>query len=1673
MDKEKKPVNYPRKIARILLKTILFLLLFILVIFLLILTPPVQRFMTGKVENYLQDKLNTRVDVGRISFGLSGNISLRDIYIEDQSKDTLISGGTIRANLNLFKLFSNEVLVKDLELQNITAKIKRTLPDTVFNFQFIVDAFTTPPSADTSQTAPMKLAISDLSLDNIRLIYTDVVSGSDMFAHIGNLTAAIDTLDPYLQHYNISSVIARNVQATIKQLKPLVTPEPESKDIAEAATPVAMKLSIGSIDLSKINVQYANEVSEFYSTVNIGQFKAEERALDLTNNKVWLDELLLNNSRIDIRLGKKETAVLLAKEVKQEVKAEAQAGWDIRVGNIQMNSNRIAFDNDNEPRVRYGMDFNHLLGEELTLHIQDFIMNEDSIGGKILKGSFTEKNGFELQALQGNMLYSNQQAYLKDLYIKTPGSEIRRSAMMHYASYEALAENFPQTQLDIELVDSRVQVKDILNLAPQLRSNPALANPEDVWYFNIVGSGTLNRLHLESLQFDGLGNTVIDAHGTLVGLMEPQNAGGNFIIDRLHTTQTDIALFTGQRLSTPDINLPEEFDIRGSISGNAGSLQTNLNVNTTAGSIAVNGKFSNLANPEAIVYNAQVRTNGLRLGSIIRQPEQFGNVTGNFRFNGKGITPNSINTKFTGNVGSFGYNRYQYRNIKLDGSLNGSVFNVNANINDPNADLNVIASGNFSDDPSFNINGMIDSIKTMPLHFTTSPFIFRGKIDGTVSNITSDNMDADVLITKALLVSDKDRLPLDSVQLLAGTNANGNYISFKSDVANAYISGQYRLSELAGILQNSIEPYFSVTPPSRQTPLQPYDFTFRADIAYAPIMSSFVPGLTTMETLHASGSFSSDSGMHAQLTTPYILFNGKELSNLSLNANTSDRGLEVTGNVARIKQGNGFDIFNTRINATAMNNVIDFNLGIDDLNAKNKYYLSGIVTQPASGTYSIKLNPDSLLLNYEPWTISPDNYITIGPDVITANNFMLQKGNQSLSLNSIAGNGQPLQVNFNNFRVSTITGFVKSDSLLVDGVMNGEVTFRNLMTTPVFTSNLNINDLSLKQDTIGNVNLQVSSGTGNRYITNATITGRGNDISLTGSFAPAGNDINLDLDLNVRQLQLNTMEGAFAQAITNASGSIDGNVSIRGTTAAPDINGDLNFNNASFSFTMLGSQFRINNETLSVTEEGFVFDDFTIRDSVNNTLVLDGIVLTSNFINYDFDLQVNATNFQVLNSTKEQNKIYYGKLNITSDLNITGTEIRPVVDGSVTVNDGTNLFVVIPQEEPGVVERKGVVEFVDFDAPENDSLFLEYDSLNISSVLGFDIAANIEIKKEAIFNVIVDEANGDFLNVQGEALLSAGIDPSGKITLVGNYTLEQGAYQLSFNFLQRKFDIEKGSTITWTGEPTTALLNVKAIYIANTSPIDLVVDQLSPDANKNIYLQKLPFEVHLNLTGELMKPIVDFDIVLPEGNYGISNEIITTVDTRLNMIRQDEGEINKQVFSLLLLNRFVGENPFESSGAGFSFGTYARQSVSRLLTEQLNQLAAGLINGVDLNFDVVSTEDYTTGNRRSRTDLNIGLSKRLLNDRLTVTVGSNFQLEGETNSNQQSNNIAGNIAVDYQLSRDGRYMIRFYRQNEYQGIVDGYIIETGLSFILSVDYNRFMELFRKRRPRQENTSGTN
>ena len=317
----------------------------------------------------------------------------------------------------------------------------------------------------------------------------------------------------------------------------------------------------------------------------------------------------------------------------------------------------------------------------------------------------------------------------------------------------------------------------------------------------------------------------------------------------------------------------------------------------------------------------------------------------------------------------------------------------------------------------------------------------------------------------------------------------------------------------------------------------------------------------------------------------------------------------------------------------------------------------------------------------------------------------------------------------------------------------------------------------------------------------------------------------------------------------------------------------------------------------------------------------------------------------------------------------------------------------------------------------------------------------------------------------GAADLAAGIDKSGKISLTGNYKVSKGAYNLSLSFLKRKFDIQQGSTIIWTGDPTSAQVDITASYLADAPPIDLMQSEIAgaTQAVQTTYKEKLPFHVNLHMTGEMLKPTISFDITLPQDELSRWPD----VDTKLQQVRSDEAEINKQAFALLLLGRFVQEDPLASSGGGGGVEGAVRNSAASLLTDQLNKLAGNLVKGVDLNFDLQSQQDYSTGTAQNSTDLKVGVSKRLLNDRIKVNVGSSFAVENPQGSNKAASNIAGDVSVDYQLTKDGRYLLQAYRRNNYEGVAEGQVIETGLSFILNYDYNRLKEIFERHKVAKE------
>jgi len=288
--------------------------------------------------------------------------------------------------------------------------------------------------------------------------------------------------------------------------------------------------------------------------------------------------------------------------------------------------------------------------------------------------------------------------------------------------------------------------------------------------------------------------------------------------------------------------------------------------------------------------------------------------------------------------------------------------------------------------------------------------------------------------------------------------------------------------------------------------------------------------------------------------------------------------------------------------------------------------------------------------------------------------------------------------------------------------------------------------------------------------------------------------------------------------------------------------------------------------------------------------VINGIIDSKNFSNLCFDLTVDADNFKAMNSKAKDNDLYYGELFLDNHLKIKGDIDNPIVEGSIKINKDTKLTMVLPQSDPSVASREGIVEFIDQDQIQITQTVAANESEIKSTIKGIDASVNIEIDKDAEFFIIVDKSNGDFIRFKGKAHLNGGIDPSGKTNLTGKLEFNEGAYEMTFSAIKRKFDIKKGSYIQWNGEPTSADINITAIYKTNTAPIDLLQSQLanSTDEVKNTFKEKIPFETELIIKGELMKPDITFDILLPTENSNVSSDVINLTQKRLSQIRQNQ-----------------------------------------------------------------------------------------------------------------------------------------------------------------------------------------
>lgn len=1653
-----------KKIIRWIFGSIIALLLLPFLLLILLQLPVVQDFMRSKAESYLQKQLKTDVRIGGLRFSWWNSMTLKGVYVGDTRKDTLLSSGELSVKYNLLALMSNELKVNSLHWEDAVINIYRPAKDSAFNYQFVIDAFSSPAAKEDTlieeSGTTLSYQIGNVQLERMNIRFNDSLGGMLATVTLKNLEVLPDTLQPDNGTYYVKNFLAEGLQATIVQQYRPAGPKPATG----STDPTPFDLAVKELAIRNSQWSYSDEASGLSTQGAIGKLESRRLHFDLVKTLITTDELTLEQSKATLDFRKAMDTVVVIADTNA-----APNTWKVLAKHVQAKEVDFAMTNHLAPRLSYkqAIDYNYLNIQRLLLDANDIAYSADSTTATLLAGSLEEQSGLQLKRLKGKVRYTSQEAQLSGFILQTGESNIDADIHIKAPSWSTISEQLDLLEIRASVRPSTLTMKEALFFVPDMRSNPSL---QPMWKKRLALkgelTGSLAQLNIPGLEVKDNDQNYLYVKGTAYHVTDPQRMGADLVTVKMLSSKRGIESWLPPNTLPASIQLPNKLIVNGAIRGGMQQLKPDLLVSTDMGNAKLKGEVADFMDTKKIRYNLALDAQDLQLGRILGDTA-MGSLNGMVVARGKGVDPATADAEANVAIRSFTYNRYTYQAIKMDATLQNGAYTAKGNINDPNAKAVFDLAGKLDSlHPAISAKMDIDKFDLMATNFTTDSLVLKSCLDVQLDNLAPRQLSGYAAIHKLQLADQNEFYSMDSILLKASVENGLQQLRLTGPFGYITASGDFNYQTFATAAGNLVAQHLTAatTQPSAKPESQWMQFT--GSVSIPKSLRKLFPDIQLEKPLSLRGRLNTDSSFFdAHFVIPSMRYDSFMVDTLMADVIVDTAHMNAKILLARLRHPQ-IPLRSTRLSVDARKGLVDWDL----LMGREKYKVGGLVHFLPNDSLLISLKKD-LVLNRQQWAVSGDNKMLILNGGVAYADIGIEKGAQGLLIKTAAPERSnyklpDLNVTVKDFRLSTITSLIEKDTALAEGISNGSITLTNLDSNPLFNGKLTIDSLAAMGTPVGQLQLTANNTADNAVQLDATITGNGNDVHLQGTYAEV-----MDLQLDIAKLNMKSAEAFTFGNVTQMKGDVNGRVTIKGTTEKPIIRGNMHFEKVAGRVTMINNYLQLPSEDLVLDDAGMRFKQFVIADSSGNEAVINGQILTRDLTRFQLQLEVTAENFMALGAANpnDPEQFFYGPAYIDVRARVRGTLDLPRVEMNLKLREKSQVTVMLPEEEPGIADREGVVEFFD-PAMWQDTTLRVKDTVTVTRLKGIIFSGDIEVTPESSLKIVIDRTNGDFLEVKGNANLNLTMDPSSKMSLTGRYEINEGKYAMSLNqLIKREFKIEKGSTIIWNGDPLSADVNIKAKYEVNAVAGDLIKDQISStDPTRGRYNQKVPVEVFLKITGELLKPEIAFELDMPEKDQGLLDG---QVYTRIKQINQVPSELNKQVMGLLVLNRFISENPFDQldSQSGSAAEDIARKSVSKIVSQQLNNLAGSLIKGFDVNFDLQSENAYNDqGSRSETTNLKVDVSKRLFSDRLTVSVGSNIGISGAQTQGQDASSIIGDMSAEYTLTKDGRYRIRAYQRSLTETVVQGQIVETGLTFMLVMDYNEFREIFRKQ-PKEKKT----
>lgn len=1309
-----------------------------------------------------------------------------------------------------------------------------------------------------------------------------------------------------------------------------------------------------------------------------------------------------------------------------------------------------------------GMDYNNLDISSINIEMEDIHVVDDSVVAHILSMSAKDRCGVELNHLEGYANVSSSNMILKSGQLLTPESNAHLNLTFEYQSWSAYLDFINDVNIKAEIFPSQLNMSDISFFSPDIIGMDNFLRVQgDV-------NGPIRNLRGKDLKISYGEATSFKGDLQMTGLPNIYETFINLEVDDLSTSLIDIKSFLlpgGENLSMvpPELAKFGKIRIKGRFTGFYNDFVSNNDIYTEIGKLKTDIQFQNNIQENIVYYKGDFNARNFDLGQFIEQESDFGKINFKLNVKGKGLDLATLETKINGRIDSLDFRNNELNTIFVNAMIQKNQFEGTMSIEDDliNTDFKGLINFN-SENPEFDFVANLKHVKLADLGLldidTTASLSTNVHMNFTGGQL--DQFEGLIAIDSTTFEYMGETYFMDSLYLYSHKNNTSTIqdtIRLGSDFLNGEIVGKYTLEGLPYSLEKLSQKYihnfdFIEYDFDKETQ-EHFDFSFILKNS-STLSNLFVPSLKLRDSLFISGHYYSDQDdLLLDVKTNEFSWDSYKIVQPQFTLQTSDDHALALFETKELiikepsKQDTlklGMDQLRFDMNLKNDSALFGFNWYNQNSKYKNKGDIKGVLNVKSSKKMNIQFTKVDMVINDSIWKVKQRSGLSIDTSSISFDSLKFYSQNQSVLFNGVIAKSlkESFQIQFQNFNISVFNIITKQSGIKLKGFITGDFQLIDAYDQAGFLADLKIKSFVLNGENLGDAELKSTWNTDQSVFVNLSLQKRGSKgeykpLYLEGYYYPKSIENQLDMDLSLRNMSLSFLKPFLDSFVSDLEGQATGEINLKGTVEKPTINGQLDLARTQFRIIYLNTLYSLSG-TLFLDNEMLGFNEVVVFDTVGNQATIQGGLVHKNLRNFGVDLKVFPRNFVGLNTLKGMNELFYGKAVVSGDLSIKGPFDNIFLDVNVSSESGTSLTIPI-NTTLGVSDNSFIV-FID----KTDTTSNKNKKAFAPQLQSFSLNMDLNITPDAKIQIFLPSQLGE-IDARGSGDLNMNLSRTGSFRMSGDYRVYRGLFHFKIrNLLNRRFQLNEGGTISWTGDPYAGVLGMSAKYELKTSLNSLGLEQDSS------YRNRVPVDCIIGLTGPIMDPNVKFRFEFPNATEEVKQYVFTKIDTT------NPSEMSQQMLSLLVFNSFSFNNGTGNSTLGSSVSGSSMQIVANQLSNWLSQISKDVDIGIK----------YRPGGELTNEEVEVALSTQLFDER--VTIDGNFGYQNvQNNPSTNASSIVGDLNVEVKITKDGRLRLKAFNRTNTVDLLDNTSPYTqGVGIFYRKEFNNFEELFTSQR-RQE------